>query len=75
MHSATNVKLGRREERPLLYTLAYPSEFILDSHWSRTGVHTVADAFCIGCDDRLGWFYHKASDSSQKYKEGGHHLR
>ena len=26
--------------------------------------------FCAGCDDRLGWYYHKASDSSQKYKEG-----
>jgi len=53
MHSATNVKLGRREDRPLL-----------------TGVHTVADVFCLGCNDRLGWYYHKAADYSQKYKEG-----
>ncbi|KXN90784.1 hypothetical protein AN958_03438 [Leucoagaricus sp. SymC.cos] len=53
MHSATNVKLGRREDRPLL-----------------TGVHTVADVFCVGCNERLGWFYHKAADFSQKYKEG-----
>jgi hypothetical protein len=30
----------------------------------------VADVFCVGCNERLGWFYHKASDSSQKYKEG-----
>lgn len=36
----------------------------------RTGVHTVADVFCVGCSDRLGWFYHKAADFSQKYKEG-----
>ncbi|TFK21097.1 yippee-domain-containing protein [Coprinopsis marcescibilis] len=35
-----------------------------------TGVHTVADVFCVGCNDRLGWFYHKAADVSQKYKEG-----
>lgn len=35
-----------------------------------TGNHTVADVYCLGCDDRLGWFYHKASESSQKYKEG-----
>ncbi|PPQ92993.1 hypothetical protein CVT25_000194 [Psilocybe cyanescens] len=35
-----------------------------------TGVHTVADVFCLGCNDRLGWFYHKAADHSQKYKEG-----
>jgi hypothetical protein len=36
----------------------------------RTGVHAVAGVFCIGCNDRLGWYYHKASDESQKYKEG-----
>jgi len=53
MHSAVNVKLGRKEERPLL-----------------TGVHTVADAFCMGCNERVGWFYHRAADPSQKYKEG-----
>ncbi|EIM83032.1 yippee-domain-containing protein [Stereum hirsutum FP-91666 SS1] len=53
MHSAVNVKLGKREDRPLL-----------------TGVHTVADVFCVGCSDRVGWYYHKASDHSQKYKEG-----
>ncbi|KAK7473105.1 hypothetical protein VKT23_001206 [Stygiomarasmius scandens] len=53
MHSATNVKLGNKEDRPLL-----------------TGVHTVADVICLGCNERLGWFYHKASEYSQKYKEG-----
>ncbi|KAJ6594207.1 yippee-domain-containing protein [Mycena capillaripes] len=45
----------------------------LGSHEDRsliTGVHTVADAFCMGCNERIGWFYHKASDFSQKYKEG-----
>ncbi|KAI6157913.1 yippee-domain-containing protein [Pisolithus tinctorius] len=35
-----------------------------------TGVHTVADVFCVGCNDRIGWYYHKAADQSQKYKEG-----
>lgn len=35
-----------------------------------TGVHTVADIFCMGCNDRVGWYYHKAADLSQKYKEG-----
>ncbi|KAF9446219.1 yippee-domain-containing protein [Macrolepiota fuliginosa MF-IS2] len=53
MHSATNIKFGRREDRALL-----------------TGVHTVADVFCLGCNERVGWFYHKAADYSQKYKEG-----
>jgi hypothetical protein len=36
----------------------------------RTGVHTVADIFCTGCGTRLGWHYFKASETSQKYKEG-----
>jgi len=53
MHSAVNLRMGTKEDRPLL-----------------TGVHTVADVFCVGCGDRLGWYYHKASDQSQKYKEG-----
>jgi len=35
-----------------------------------TGVHTVADVFCNGCNERMGWYYLKASDQSQKYKEG-----
>ncbi|KIK02666.1 hypothetical protein K443DRAFT_677397 [Laccaria amethystina LaAM-08-1] len=35
-----------------------------------TGVHTVADVFCVGCNERLGWYYHKAADHMQKYKEG-----
>lgn len=41
-------------------------------HSSRlsTGVHTVADIFCMGCNDRVGWYYHKAADLAQKYKEG-----
>jgi hypothetical protein len=24
----------------------------------------------MGCNDRIGWYYMKASDASQKYKEG-----
>ena len=33
-------------------------------------MHTVADVYCVGCNERLGWYYVKASDASQKYKEG-----
>lgn len=36
----------------------------------RTGLHTVADVFCVGCNERIGWYYHKAADAGQKYKEG-----
>ncbi|KAF5383495.1 hypothetical protein D9757_006097 [Collybiopsis confluens] len=53
MHSAVNVKLGSKEDRPLL-----------------TGIHSVADVFCVGCNERLGWYYHHASEYTQKYKEG-----
>ena len=76
MHSAVNIKLGKKEERPLLYvpTARFPSPsshpILILSTTTRTGVHTVADAFCMGCNERLGWFYHKAADPSQKYKEG-----
>ncbi|EIN11443.1 yippee-domain-containing protein [Punctularia strigosozonata HHB-11173 SS5] len=35
-----------------------------------TGVHTVADVYCIGCNARMGWYYVKAAELSQKYKEG-----
>ncbi|KAH8107884.1 yippee-domain-containing protein [Cristinia sonorae] len=53
IHSAVNLKMGKKEDRPLL-----------------TGVHTVADVYCVGCNERMGWYYLKASDQSQKYKEG-----
>ncbi|XP_057498312.1 protein yippee-like [Actinidia eriantha] len=35
-----------------------------------TGMHTVADIFCIGCGSIVGWKYEAAYDKSQRYKEG-----
>jgi hypothetical protein len=35
-----------------------------------TGLHTVADISCTGCDTVLGWKYVVAYEESQKYKEG-----
>ncbi|MQL73561.1 hypothetical protein Taro_005921 [Colocasia esculenta] len=35
-----------------------------------TGVHTVADIFCVGCGSILGWKYEVAHEKCQKYKEG-----
>ncbi|XP_004307635.1 PREDICTED: protein yippee-like isoform X1 [Fragaria vesca subsp. vesca] len=35
-----------------------------------TGLHTVADIFCVGCGSIVGWKYETAHDKSQKYKEG-----
>lgn len=35
-----------------------------------TGMHTVADMRCKGCQTVVGWTYLKAWEGSQKYKEG-----
>jgi len=35
-----------------------------------TGLHTVCDIFCLGCQVNVGWFYQQAFEQSQKYKEG-----
>ncbi|XP_023515367.1 protein yippee-like isoform X2 [Cucurbita pepo subsp. pepo] len=35
-----------------------------------TGMHTVADLFCVGCGSIVGWKYETAHEKSQKYKEG-----
>lgn len=36
----------------------------------RTGLHTVRDLLCTGCEAILGWKYDWASEEDQKYKEG-----
>lgn len=77
MHSAVNLQLGNREDRSLMCMSTSMCGHILIVFYS-TGVHTVADVYCMGCNERVGWYYHKASDFSQKYKEGewvrGHRL-
>lgn len=35
-----------------------------------TGLHAVADIYCLCCRTTLGWKYEHAFESSQKYKEG-----
>lgn len=35
-----------------------------------TGLHTVADIFCVKCGSIVGWTYETAHDKLQKYKEG-----
>jgi hypothetical protein len=37
-----------------------------------TGMHTISNITCKGCEAPLGWVYIKASDPAQKYKEGEH---
>lgn len=35
-----------------------------------TGLHTVADVYCLDCHNLLGWKYERAYEETQKYKEG-----
>ncbi|KAM7495439.1 hypothetical protein LguiB_030048 [Lonicera macranthoides] len=35
-----------------------------------SGMHTVADIFCVCCGQIVGWKYEVAHEKSQKYKEG-----
>ncbi|KAL1819080.1 hypothetical protein ACET3Z_013949 [Daucus carota] len=35
-----------------------------------TGMHIVADIFCVCCGSNVGWKYESAYEKSQKYKEG-----
>lgn len=35
-----------------------------------TGMHEVSDIYCLGCSSCVGWRYWRASENSQKYKEG-----
>ncbi|CAL0315760.1 unnamed protein product [Lupinus luteus] len=41
-----------------------------DDRQMTTGMHTVADIFCVGCGSIVGWKYETAHENSQKYKEG-----
>ncbi|KAE9596193.1 hypothetical protein Lalb_Chr17g0346741 [Lupinus albus] len=41
-----------------------------DDREMTTGLHTVADIFCVGCGSIVGWKYETAHENSQKYKEG-----
>eukprot|EP01095_Lingulamoeba_sp_RSL-Kostka_P017302 TRINITY_DN891_c0_g1_i2.p1 TRINITY_DN891_c0_g1~~TRINITY_DN891_c0_g1_i2.p1 ORF type:complete len:114 (-),score=34.31 TRINITY_DN891_c0_g1_i2:363-704(-) len=35
-----------------------------------TGLHTVADIYCIECSSGVGWTYIEAFEESEKYKVG-----
>jgi hypothetical protein len=71
MNSTINTKLGKREERMLMYvttilSLARPSIRLT----FRTGKHVVANLYCAGCNALLGWMYISAPNGHEKYKEG-----
>ncbi|KAG7016009.1 hypothetical protein SDJN02_21113, partial [Cucurbita argyrosperma subsp. argyrosperma] len=43
---------------------------VKETRMMMTGMHTVADIFCVGCGSIVGWTYETAFEKSQKYKEG-----
>lgn len=43
---------------------------VTEERMMMTGLHTVADIFCVGCGSIVGWKYETAHEKSQKYKEG-----
>ncbi|KAJ8537911.1 hypothetical protein K7X08_014451 [Anisodus acutangulus] len=42
----------------------------IENRMMMTGMHTVADIFCVCCGSIVGWKYETAHEKSQKYKEG-----
>jgi hypothetical protein len=57
--------------RAHLYNLTYNLIFGEEEERSMiTGPHTVADAYCLGCNTIVGWKYIKAHFDDQRYKEG-----
>ncbi|KAK6794119.1 hypothetical protein RDI58_007572 [Solanum bulbocastanum] len=42
----------------------------IETRMMMTGLHTVADIFCVCCGSIVGWKYESAHEKSQKYKEG-----
>jgi len=47
------------------YTLGPPEERML-----MTGLHVVADVYCMECQTLIGWKYEEAYEESQRYKVG-----
>ena len=41
-----------------------------ESRMLTTGLHVVADTFCMNCEQMVGWKYHEAFEASEKYKIG-----
>jgi hypothetical protein len=54
----------------LFKTVVNVSEGPLEDRPMTTGLHTVADIYCNGCQRVLGWKYEVAHEQNQKYKEG-----
>lgn len=60
----------RRGKAYLFNTVVNVSVGENEERMMTTGVHIVADIYCICCNQNVGWKYEAAYEESQKYKEG-----
>ena len=73
MNSTINTRIGKREERTLMWVIcpSHVAEMLqATSLTRRTGKHVVANLYCISCNGLLGWMYISAPNGHEKYKEG-----
>ncbi|KAA8539586.1 hypothetical protein F0562_026278 [Nyssa sinensis] len=55
---------------PPIFDRANVTVGVKEDRMMMTGLHTVADIFCVGCGSIVGWKYETAHEKNQKYKEG-----
>ncbi|WCJ19847.1 Protein yippee-like [Euphorbia peplus] len=61
---------SRHGDAYLFNKVSNVSTGVKEDRMMMTGLHTVADLFCVGCGSIVGWTYDHAHEKSQKYKEG-----
>ncbi|KXN66112.1 yippee-domain-containing protein [Conidiobolus coronatus NRRL 28638] len=61
---------GRSGKAYLLNHCYNVTEDKIEDRHLLTGLHTVCDLICKGCNLKLGWKYIKTYNPSQQYKEG-----
>lgn len=60
----------RRGKAYLYNTVVNVIAGVNEERMMTTGMHVVADIYCVYCNQNVGWKYETAYEESQKYKEG-----
>eukprot|EP00250_Pteridium_aquilinum_P008322 c17850_g1_i3 orf=340-648(+) len=60
----------RRGAAYLFNSVVNVTEGETEERMMTTGMHIVADIYCICCCQNVGWKYEAAFEETQKYKEG-----
>eukprot|EP01121_Diplochlamys_sp_Union-15-3_P022832 TRINITY_DN9841_c0_g1_i1.p1 TRINITY_DN9841_c0_g1~~TRINITY_DN9841_c0_g1_i1.p1 ORF type:complete len:115 (-),score=12.10 TRINITY_DN9841_c0_g1_i1:38-382(-) len=61
---------GRYGKASLFRTCINVTSGNVEERTLRTGLHKVADIYCVNCQELLGWKYEFAFEITEKYKEG-----